>query len=363
MSPRPTDAPPRRILLVMLSRLGDVIFSLPTLAALRRRFPDAHIAWVVEDRCADLLARHPLLDEVIVFERRRLTEDLRRGRLGTVLRDLRAFRRRLRAGAFDLAIDLQALAKSALIAWASGAPARLGSPSTYGMRELSFLFSRPVPSDTDSPHVVDRHLAVARALGARTEPVEFPLPPLRPEETDWVNQWFEARGCARDARIVVIHPAATWQSRRWPRARYAQLVDLLIRRHGVLPVFIGRAVEVPLVEEILGLMEEPALNAAGETSLLQLAALITRARLYIGNDAGPLHLAVALGTPIVAIYGPSDPLKTGPYGRLAGVVRQRIWCAPCRVRRCLAMTCQDLVGVPHVLAAAEEQLERTGVSR
>ncbi|MBI3077789.1 MAG: glycosyltransferase family 9 protein [Deltaproteobacteria bacterium] len=341
----------KRILVVMLSRLGDVIFALPTVAAIRRRFPSAHLAWIVEDRFQELLAGHPHLDELLVWPRAAFTAALRNGRWGTAVGHVRRLRQELRARGFDLALDLQALAKSAFITWLSGAPVRLVSPSTHGPRELSWLVSVAIPSDTSSLQVVARNLAVARALGAETSRPEFVLP-ISPAAEAAAEELLSEAGIKPLDRVVLVHPGATWRSRRWSPVRYAELADALARQHEARVAFVGAASDAAPVREIQQRMRTPSVDLAGRTTLVQLAALIRRADLYIGNDAGPLHLATALGTPTVGIYGPTDP-------RMAhtAVVRHPVPCGPCRYRTCGWMDCMKLVRVEEVLRLASSQLE------
>jgi len=306
-----------RILIVRLSAIGDVIHGLPVLNALRDRFPEARLAWVVEDRAAALLRGHPALDELV---------ELPRGWLKSP-RAVWRLRRRLRAFGPDVTVDLQGLTKSAIAARLSGAARRIGFGDEKG-RELSrWFYTERV--QTQSEHVIDCNLELLRPLGIDAPAVRFDIPE---RDADATAAEAMIRRAGLEDGFAVINPGAGWPSKVWPADRYAAVVHHL-GRHCRLPslvVWAGNQERAWAEQIVAGSGGHGRL--APRTSLRELAALCRRARLFVGSDTGPLHLAVAVGTPCVGLYGPMPAERNGPYGpkhvalqqmRFEGSSRQR----------------------------------------
>ena len=334
---------PERILIIKPSSLGDVVHTLPVLAALRRRWPDAHISWLVTPACAGLLEGHPLLDHVILFQRRRLGRIWRSPAAGAELADLS---RSLRHGRFDLVIDLQGLFRSGWLAWQSRARCRVGLDSA---RELArVVYTQRVAADVNL-HAVDRNMMLAEAVGCATDRVEFPLPES-PDARQYIDSLIPP-----EQPVAVLLPGANWLTKRWPASRFAELVDPLERNLGLRCATAGGPETADLAAEI------PAhYNLTGRTTLPQLVALLRRADLVIANDSGPMHIAAALGRPLVAVFGPTSPQRSSPYRRDASVVRLDMPCSPCFSRRCSHRSCLRWLEAQAVLAVAEEQLAQHG---
>ncbi|MCA9239361.1 MAG: glycosyltransferase family 9 protein [Planctomycetales bacterium] len=296
---------PERILIVRLTALGDVIHGLPALCALRDAFPNSHIGWVVEGAGAQLLDGHPALDEVIRAPRRWYRS----------LQEVRNLRDRLRAGRYDTAVDLQCLTKSALLAWLSGAKQRLGVAGRHG-RELSRLFNNRLTL-VRAPHVIHQYLGILAPLGIENPEVRFDLPET-PLDSAFAEKLL-AESQLAEQRFVLMNPGAGWTSKQWPPERYGELASRLMRSLGVrtLVVWAGDN-ERAQAEQIVRHSQQGALLAP-PTSLMQLAAVQRRAALFVGSDTGPMHLAVAVGTPTISMHGPSRAEWCGAYG--AGNVR------------------------------------------
>jgi len=336
-----------RILLIKLSSLGDIIHALPTLEALRSLYPRGRFTWLVEDAHAPVLAGHPALDEVWPVPRPRLGNGL----FLKNLRDGLQIARRLRKEPFDLVIDLQGLLKSALWVALARSPRKLGYDRT---REFSYLAltERLVPFDREA-HAVWRYLNLARRLGAPADPprLRFGLPLT--EDIDNLISPEKGRP------LVVLHPGARWPTKLWPADHWARLAEWLTREHGFQVVVTGSPGDRDLAGEIVAQADAPLLNLAGRTSLAELAALFHRARLAVTTDTGPMHLAAALGTPVAAIFGPTAPWRTGPFGQGHEVVRLPLPCSPCFRRRCPEPRC--LTDLP--VSAAQEAVEKILVRR
>jgi len=331
---------PRRILIIKPSSLGDVTHTLPFLKLLRRRWPKAHISWLVSPACAGLLEGRSDLDDLILFDRKRLGKAWWNPAAAI---DLFRFRREMRRRQFDLVIDLQGLLRSGWMAWETGAPVRIGFSNA---RELSWLFYTVcVPIDTMEQHAIDRYLRMAAALGCETEPVRFDLAASAADHA-YIDRLVDAR------RFAVLLPAATWPTKRWPIENYAQLVRPLRQQFGLETVVAGGPDAIDLAASVHG-----AINVAGKTTLGQLVALLEKAELVIANDSGPMHMAAALGRPLVAIFGPTNAIRTGPYRRPESVVRTGTDCSPCYRKRCRSCKCVRDISVEAVLAAAQRQLD------
>jgi heptosyltransferase-1 len=312
---------PRRILLIKPSSLGDIVHALPVLAGLRAAYPQAHIAWLVGNAFAPLLAGHPLLDEVIRFDRRRYGRMLQSRAVGAeFLRFVGDLRRR----GFDLVVDLQGLLRSGFLSWASGARRRVGFA---GARELAAAFyTQRVRCPTRDMHAVDKNLHLARTLGLPVDPPTFPLG-LRDDE---VAAFRRRLG----PPFVALLPGARWETKRWRPDRWAELVDRLPGGGFPPVVLLGAPEDRAYTEAILAACTTPVINLVGQTSLRELSAGLALADLVICHDSGPMHIAAALDKPIVAIFGPTNPARTGPYCRWARVVALPLPCAPCYQRQC-----------------------------
>jgi heptosyltransferase-1 len=343
-TPRPTFRnPPRRILIIKPSAIGDVVHTLPILNLLRRRWPEAHISWLITPACAGLLDGHPQLDEVIPFDRKLFG---RTWKSYTAASKLLNFAARLKEQNFDLVIDLQGLFRSGLLSIATGAHTIIGSTSA---REFGWMFCTHLARiDSWEQHAIERYLTVADFMGLGRAPVEFIFP------TDHADRAYIEGLLPAGEQFAVLLPATHWETKRWPIERFAALVKPIENRFGLKTVLAGGPDAAALATSIPG-----ALNLAGKTTLRQLVALLERANLVIANDTGPMHIASALGRPLVTLFGPTSPAQTGPYERMESVVQLDIPCSPCFSRRCSHQTCLKQLQVDPVLDLAAAQLKTT----
>ena len=256
--------------------------------------------------------------------------------------ELAELTRELRRGKFDLAVDLQGLFRSGWLTYQTRAPIRVGFSNA---REFAWLgYTHQVPADMNQ-HAVERYLAVTDLLGCGREPVEFVF------ATDESDRQFATNLTAGIDRYAMLFPGTNWATKRWPVAHFAAIVEPLLQRFGLRSVVGGSSGEQQLASQIRG-----ALNLAGKTNLRQLTALIERADLVITNDSGPMHIAAALGKPLVALFGPTNPTRTGPYLREDSVVRLDIACSPCYARRCVHQSCLRWLSVDSVLQTVENAI-------
>ncbi|MBQ8698872.1 MAG: glycosyltransferase family 9 protein [Schwartzia sp.] len=312
------------VLIVKLSAIGDVIHALPVSYAIKETFPEARVTWAVEPPARELLVDNPYIDEILLFEKKKFKS------FGGFIENFGPFRQKLRAGRFDVAVDLQGLGKSAAIAWFSGAPRRLG---TCNMRELSDKISTPVRGPHAEGHIVERYLDVARAVGCRVETVRFPL--AVSEKDGRIARDLLARGGVPEgAAYAVLAVGANWPNKRWPASSYAALSDWLYGRK-IIPVLVGGgAVDEGIAADILSNTEIPPVDLIGKTSLKQLAAVLRGARFALGGDTGPVHLAAGLGAPTVMLMGPTDANRNGPYGQPQHAIEVERPCRWCWKRAC-----------------------------
>lgn len=315
---------PRRVCIIKPSSLGDVVQALPVLCALRDRWPKARFSWVVNRNLSGLLVGHRSLDEVIPFDR------ASRGarRLAAVL----ALRRRLRAADFDVVCDLQGLLRSGVMAWATRAAVRVGLSNSREYAHRFYSYEVEIP-DPDMP-AVDRYLQLAAAFGADTTKPRFDLS-ISPNDAEWA-----AARCATLPRpTLVISPGARWKTKRWPAEQFGTIGCRAVREFGAGVIVVGSKDERTIAETVVGHAGRDCLNLAGKTSLKQLAAVLARADLVLSNDSGPMHLAAAVGTPVVGIFTCTSPRRAGPFGSDHCVVATSVACAASYLKRCDRLDC------------------------
>jgi lipopolysaccharide heptosyltransferase I len=302
------------VAIVKLSSLGDVVHALPVAAALRARLPEARITWMVERREAGLLRGHPAVDLVLPVD----TRGWRRVRgwtdLCTVAGAVSAVLGRLRAGRYDVAIDLQGLLKSGLLTAATRAPLRVGFSARRCREPLSALFTnRRLTPPASARHVVDQQLALLVPLGIHEVRPTFALPTDAVAER-MVADFFAAAGVKPRDRVVVVNPGAGRVGKQWPVTHFASLTRRLAGEMGATVLVVWGPSERERAEAIVAGARPARALLAPATDLAALGAVLRRASVVVGGDTGPLHLGAALGVPCVGLYGPTDPARNGPYG-------------------------------------------------
>ena len=323
-----TDLEPRRVCLIKPSALGDVVQTLPVITMLRRRWPQAHLSWVINLSLAELLQGQPDLNQVIEFDRTRRGL----GRLAATL----ALYRRLRENQFDLVVDLQGLLRSGLMGLATGAARRVGFSNAREGATRAYTDCVDIPS-RDLP-ALEKYRRVAAAFGCHEQP-----PPARLGITDENRRWVRAQMSRLPRPWVAIHPGAQWQTKRWPPEHFAELARRTQQMYGAGVVLVGGRDDMPLCDQIAGQLPGPVVNLSHRTNLLRLAALTSAVDVFLSGDTGPMHLAAAMGTRVVSIFTCTSPLRAGPRGQESGVVATQVACAASYLKQCRAMVCmQDL---------------------
>lgn len=294
---------------------------------MRQCFPEAEIHWVVAKGLRELLEGHPMIDRLWTIDKEGWKN---LSNATATLREIKGLIRALRAEKFDLAVDLQGLLRSGLIAAAAKAKTRVGFREA---REGSVFFYTHKVEGGKGVHAVSRYLKIASALGCDASEVRFPLliedcaPPFSGE-------------------YAAIAPGARWETKTWPAGKFGELASMLPIRSVVL----GGREDAALAETVVGRSGGKAVSLAGKTGLKGLACIVKNARFMVCNDSGPMHMAAALGTPVYAVFGPTSPALTGPYGEGHHVITGDAACAPCFKKRCADMKCMDAVSVGKVFA-------------
>jgi len=341
------------ILIVKLSAIGDVVHTLPSVAALRNLYPKAHITWVIEEASSDLIMNHPFIDRVLVSRRRHWLRNLGKFRhIHQTLREIRSFLSELRDRRYDLVVDFHGLLKSSVIVVASRGKRKLGYDS---MQELSGLFVNETIFEDMTKHAVDRYLDFIRYLGGDVERPEF-LIPVGSETDACVTALLQTHGIDSGDSFVAVNPVAYWETKLWTNEGFAELCDRIIAELNMTVVFTGSKNDT-IVKEIRSTMTELSVSLEGQTSLQELACLYRRASLVVTTDSGPMHIAAAVGTPTVAIFGPTDPARTGPYGNGHVVIWRELQCSPCFLKKCDLMRCMRDITVDEVFEAVKKLLE------
>lgn len=304
-----------RFLVVRLGSLGDIVHALPAVAALRDTFAQARIDWLVEQRWAELLELNPDLTNAFTVD----TRAWRRAPLSPgTWRGIGALRTTLREAGYDAAIDFQGLYKSAVLAKLSGATKRLGFARGAVKEPGAARFYTAKVQPPGGLHVIEMNRLLAREAGAGETPVRFTLPTSAEDEAA-VEELLRAHHVNE---FAVLSPGGGWGSKCWPVERYAALHNQLARERGWRTVLNAG----PGEEKLLSEFEAQARVTKPvhlTLTLRQLVALLKRAKVLVSGDTGPLHLAAALGTPVVGLYGPTDPVRNGPYGPRAVVLHHR----------------------------------------
>lgn len=337
------------ILFIKLSAIGDVVQTLPALEAIKKAYPAGRITWVVEEAAAGILEGHPFIDRLLVSRRKAWIRMLGSPRsvvkgLGGIL----LFFHELRRTDYDIAIDFQGLFKSGIVMGFARAKRKIGFDGT---REFSYLFlNERLPAYDREKHALERYLDVARHLGAQ-DPEPVCTLPLSNELTVMRTK---ISGIVQGGKkpLVVINPAARWETKLWTEQKFAELADRLITEKEAAVIFTGSRVDRDANRRILGMMrKKSAVDLTGETTLKELAAIAALSDLFITTDTGPMHLAAAAGAHVLALFGPTAPWRTGPYGSRHLTVRAGIECSPCFKRKCEKnIRCMRSITVQDVLS-------------
>ena len=308
---------PKKILIVLHGSIGDVTRALPLAKLLRQGFPRASLAWSVEPAAYPLLQGNLAIDEIIVFDRRYWWKNFGR------------FLANVRARHFDLVIDLQRHMKSGIVSWASGAPMRLGFHPADGKEGNRFFNNLYIERCGDGIAKLDHYLKFADYLGIPREPVEWEFS-LTVEESDAVD-----RHLAQTSKAYAVLFAGTrWRSKQWFPFQIIECATLLQAEHDLDVILLGSAQDREVAKQATVSVKNRVLDLVGRTTLREAVGIIQRAKVAVGPDTGLMHIAAAVGTPVVSLWGPTDPTRAGPFGFGDLAIRGEAPCAPCQQKEC-----------------------------
>ena len=347
----------KRVLIIRLSAIGDVVHALPVASALKIAYPHLEISWLVEEISAEIVEGNPYLHQVFVVPRSKWNQ----GRLHSpaVWREYLVFLQKLRREEFDLTIDLQGYAKSAIFALSTGAAYKFG---WWRLKDGSNLVSKPLPKRELSLHRVDWFLDVARGLGVEDPVVKFPIH-IPDISTNQVEKLLLENKIQKNMAYAVINPTAGNSARMWEKEKYGELIAWMATELSLPCILIGTEKEQEFCQSIIDsarqklendihIREPHLINLAGKTTLKELAALLKGSVLHLCGDTGSTHIAAGVGTPVVSFYGASDPNHAGPWGQLENVLAKRDLChKQCSVRQCIFSQNDSTSPLPHPITA------------
>ncbi len=350
-----------RILIVKLSSIGDVVHTLPAAALVRRALPEAHISWIVERRAGEILKGSPVINKLIEID----TREWRKNVISkATLQDIRSKIEQARTGAsnngagvspVDVAIDFQGLIKSGVVALATGAVRRIGFETRELREKASRFFLTEQVETAQVKHVIEKNLALAESLINNEKPLksryEFPIY-VSPEDDEYADRVMTRVG----SPFAIINPGGGWPTKLWPVERYGEVADWLSTNRAINSIVTYGPGEEAMAEAVRASSRSNAAHPTPST-LKQFVALARRARLFVGGDTGPLHLAAAAGTPIVGLYGPTSPERNGPFDSRDITVGRDLWCrTDCYRRSCWHWECMD-IPAGEVIDAISRRLE------
>jgi len=349
-----------KILIIRLSAIGDVLRVLPAFQVLRKNYPEASFGWVAEEGSADILKAQPELDKVFIFPKKTISRKLASPlTFFSGVQDFRAFMAPIRAEGYDLAFDFHGNLKSGIISRFSNVPRRVGFTKTF-CQEGNFLCNNlRFPQDSKRVSRITRNLTLLKKFGLSLEH-ERPTIHIPEADQEIVQQFFLQEQVNSKLPVVAIHPgtSAVTPYKRWDSYRYAVVADNIIEANGAQVVFTWAGAELEMVKDIVAQMKNRAIIGPHTKNLCQLAEIFRSSDLYVGSDTGPMHLAAFIGTPVVGLFGPTDPVVHEPYSRTPHIIlHDEVDCAPCRKRACPRRDCMKGISEESVIRAVQIMLD------
>jgi lipopolysaccharide heptosyltransferase II len=333
---------------VRTDRIGDVVLSTPVIKALRDNFPDAYIAMMVSPYALDIVEDNPFLDEVIIYDK----DKRHKNWFQSV-----GFAFGLRAKRFDLAVVLHPTNRAHITVFLAGIRRRIG----FNRKCAILLTDRIKHTKQEAEkHELEYSLDLVRYLGIQPEDKK-PAMFIKPQAIQWADRVLAQAGIKETDMLLALHPAASCPSKIWPAQRFAEAADELVKRYGFKVIVLAGPKDMNLAIQVIQNTRQPVLNLAGKTSVQQLAALLKRSRLFISNDSGPVHIACAVGTPVISIFGRNQkglsPKRWGPVGPRDKVLHKEVGCEECLAHNCAkGFACLKAITVDDVIQAADSIL-------
>ena len=332
----------QKILIIKLRYIGDVLLATPTLRAIKAARPDIRVTMMVNRGTEDVLAGNQDLDEIVVLDKGSLAAQSR------LIAGLRSRR-------FDTVVDLTDGDRSAFLSWVSGAPVRIGFNDENRWRGK--YYTQVVQAVPGVQHRIDRDLDALKPLNIQAGSKDLQLR-LTPEEMNSADQLLDQLGVQRSQSMVILQPGARYWFKAWPPERFAELADQLVSEYGCQVLIGGSNQDIDLAQQIRQMAKSSPIVMAGRTTIKQFAAIAKKSALFVGSDSGAMHIASAVGAPVVALFGPSNPREWGPRGGSVEVLYKEIDCRICFHPTCMRgeENCMKLITVHEVSAAAARLL-------
>jgi len=344
----------KNILIIKLSSIGDVVHALPFLEVLKNGCPDSKIDWLIEEEASQVISEHPAINRIIISKRKVWEKEILNPlKFMKVFSEAVGFYKELRSSSYDIVVDLQGLFRSGFLTALSRGKRKIGMS---GGREGAsfFLKEPPVPVDYNQ-HAIDRYLKVAAYLGCDTGRFGGEIPV---SEEDKKNAEKLIPSAGEDKKIIAVNPMAKWKTKLWDADKFSELALSLEKELDCRVIFTGSSQDRAIIDEMIKHMGNAAgpVNLAGRTSLKELAYLYSRCLALVCTDTGPMHIAAAMGCRVVALFGPTSPLRTGPYGTGHKVIRSGIDCSPCFKKECGDTKCMKDISVIAVIDAVRSMI-------
>lgn len=340
----------KKILIVRMDRIGDVVLSTPAIKSVRDAYPDSHITVLVRPYARDIVEENPYINEVLTYDKHRSEKNLW-GNIKFILN--------LRKKKFDLAIILHPKNSAHLLSFLAGIPKRVGYD-----KKLGTLLTTKIPHTKQFglKHEIDYTLDVLRYIGIKPNDRSLYVP-LNKSSEEKIADIFNKNGISEDDVVVTIHPGASCRSRRWNLKRFTKVADALANKYGVKIVIIAGPEDKIFGDEVAQRMTVKPLNLSAKTAVSDLISILKRSKLFISNDSGPVHIACAVGTPTISIFGRNDrglsPMRWGPVGRHDVALHKDVGCEVCLAHNCKrGFKCLDAISVEEVLEAAGKILDK-----
>jgi lipopolysaccharide heptosyltransferase II len=342
----------KKILVIKLRAIGDVVLSTSVLPGIRRAYPDSEIHFLTEIPSVPAVEGNPDLDRVVVLPRQEWAKLSRRNAWRASL----DFTRMLRREKYDLVFDLFGNPRSAFLTWITGAPVRVG----YAFRGRKLFYNRRVPPRGDRIHELEFNLDALKMIGIPVQDAR-PLFPVAAEDKKKIREWLGEQGLLDEFRVG-MHVWGSWEAKRWDLEKFAVLADRMGERYRARVILLWGPGEQEHAVRVQEMARNPV-YVAPETSLKELGALLSQCALVVANDSGPMHIAAALGVPTVGIFGPTSWKLQGPYGDSHGVAyKEGLTCLGCNRLSCGHLSCMRKLGVKAVLDVVDRVMKETGLS-
>lgn len=356
----------KKILVIQFEHIGDLLLSTPTFRALKETFPKAQLTLVIGSWSKPIVEGNPHIDHLIIFDNP--VFDRQRNKTNLSLKKIIKFIKLIRKEKFDLALEFRGKLNSLFLLYLSGAKYKLG----YNIQSRGFFLD--VRVKPKRVHDIERHLRLVRAIGADTQD-KRPFIQISQKDENQIKSFLKKEKVDAKDFIVTIHPTTPWPPRNWPVKRFAKVADYLVEKYEAKIILVGSQQEKNSSIKLSTLMEEKnkknVISAVGKTNIKQLAALLKKTNLFIGNDSGPMHIASAMNTPTIALFGPGDHIRFKPCGKFYIMLRRNLKCSPCRqlefgnVCKFGLNLCKGLeqISVQEVLRAADKLIRQSKLNK